>query len=342
MRHGWIRSWFARWPPMLLLTVVAGGCASPSNRSDNESARPKQRDAVDREPLSPLGRQPRIDSTLVALGRTLFRDKRLSSDDTIACSSCHDLANGGDDGQSLSRGVQGRMGQVNAPTVFNAALNFALFWDGRAKTLEEQINGPVTNPLEMNSSWDDVVIKLRGDASYVRLFRQAFEDAPTAQHVREAIAAFERTLLTPDSPFDRWLVGDSAAMTADQKEGYETFKSMGCIACHQGVNVGGNMFQRFGVLGDYFKDRGNISTADYGRFNVTHNEADRHVFRVPSLRNVERTAPYFHDGSAQTLRQAIAVMAKYQLGRSLSDRQVEVIDAFLRSLSGPAPLGSVL
>jgi cytochrome c peroxidase len=342
MRHGWIRSWFARWLPMLLLTVVAGGCASPSNRSGNESARPQQRDAVDREPLSPLRRQPRIDSTLVALGRTLFGDKRLSSDDTIACSSCHDLANGGDDGQRLSRGVQGRMGQINAPTVFNAALNFALFWDGRAKTLEEQINGPVTNPLEMNSTWDDVVIKLRGDASYVRLFRQAFEDGPTAQHVREAIAAFERTLLTPDSQFDRWLVGDSAAMTADQKEGYETFKSMGCIACHQGVNVGGNMFQRFGVLGDYFKDRGNISTADYGRFNVTHNEADRHVFRVPSLRNVERTAPYFHDGSAQTLRQAIAVMAKYQLGRSLSDHQVEVIEAFLRSLSGPVPQGSVL
>jgi cytochrome c peroxidase len=131
-------------------------------------------------------------------------------------------------------------------------------------------------------------------------------------------------------------------MTADQREGYETFKSMGCIACHQGVNVGGNMFQRFGVLGDYFKDRGNVSTADYGRFNVTHNEADRHVFRVPSLRNVERTAPYFHDGSAQTLRQAIAVMAKYQLGRSLSDRQGEVIEAFLRSLSGPVPQGSVL
>jgi cytochrome c peroxidase len=194
----------------------------------------------------------------------------------------------------------------------------------------------------MNSSWEHVIAKLRGDAGYVQRFRAVFDDTLTAQHVREAIAAFERTLLTPDAPFDRWLGGDSTAMTADQKEGYETFKSMGCIACHQGVNVGGNMFQRFGVLGDYFKDRGNISTADYGRFNVTHNEADRHVFRVPSLRNVERTAPYFHDGSAQTLRQAITVMAKYQLGRSLGDRQAEVIEAFLRSLSGRLPGESTL
>jgi cytochrome c peroxidase len=334
--------WFVRWLLVFLLTIAAGACTSPSQQSGSQSARPQHRDAVNREPLSPLGRPPRIDARLVSLGRRLFEDKRLSSDDTIACSSCHDLASGGDDGQSLSRGVQGRVGHVNAPTVFNASLNFALFWDGRAKTLEEQVDGPVTNPLEMNSAWNDVIVKLVGDASYVRLFREAFDDGPASQHVREAIAAFERTLLTPDSPFDRWLVGDSTAMSADQKEGYETFKNMGCIACHQGVNVGGNMFQRFGVLGDYFKDRGNISVADYGRFNVTHNEADRHVFRVPSLRNVEQTAPYFHDGSAQTLRQAIAVMAQYQLGRTLSDRQVEVIEAFLRSLSGQVAQGTAL
>lgn len=320
---------------LLFSAVVATGCTRASALSEKETARTQRGDALNREPLSPLPPPPKLDPRLVALGRKLFEEKRLSSDDTIACSSCHDLANGGDDGQRHSRGVQGRTGGVNAPTVYNAALNFVLFWDGRAKTLEEQVGGPVTNPLEMNAAWGDVVAKLRRDPEYAPSFAEVFADGVTPDNVRSAVAAFERTLLTRDSPFDRWLQGDQSALVPDQREGYETFKSVGCIACHQGANVGGNMYQRFGVLGDYFKDRGNVTEADYGRFNVTHNEADRFVFRVPSLRNVEYTAPYFHDGSAQTLPQAIQVMATYQLGRSLSDRQVTVIEAFLKSLSGP-------
>jgi cytochrome c peroxidase len=323
-----------RYPAMLLCAVLAAACASRSAPSEKESAPAQHREALDREPLSPVPAVADLDPRLVALGRTLFDEKQLSSDGTIACSSCHDLAHGGDDGRKRSRGVNGGIGAVNAPTVYNAALNFVLFWDGRAKTLEEQINGPVTHPLEMNSAWEDVVAKLRGNPEYARRFAEIFVDGVTPDNVRTAIASFERTLLTPNSPFDRWLHGDAAALSAEEQEGYATFKSVGCIACHQGANVGGNMFQRFGVLGDYFKDRGNVSEADYGRFNVTHNEADRFVFRVPSLRNVEHTAPYFHDGSAPTLQRAIQVMATYQLGRSLSDRQVEVIEAFLKSLSG--------
>jgi cytochrome c peroxidase len=232
-------------------------------------------------------------------------------------------------------GVSGKLGKVNAPTVYNAALNFVQFWDGRAATLEEQVNGPLTNPLEMGSTWDQALEKLRRDPYYSAAFASSYPDGLTAANVRGAIADFERTLVTRGSAFDRWLQGDDAALSSEARAGYETFKAVGCIACHQGQNVGGNMFQRFGVLGDYFKDRGAVTEADYGRYNVTHDENDRYVFRVPSLRNVEFTAPYFHDASAETLPAAVQVMARYQLGRKLSPEQVAAIIAFLKSLSGP-------
>ncbi len=300
-----------------------------------------QKESLSREPLQPLPAVPLLDARLVALGRRLFFDARMSSNDTVSCASCHDLENGGDDGRRHSIGADGRPGSVNSPTVLNAALNFALAWDGRARTLEEQIDGPVTHP-EMNTTWPAVVSKIGREPKYAATFHELFADGVTAENVRTAIAAFERTLLTNGSPFDRWLEGDAKALSEGQRAGYELFKSVGCIACHQGRNVGGNMFQRFGILGDYFRDRGNVTQADYGRFNVTGNEVDRFVFRVPSLRNVERTAPYFHDGSAETLTDAVEVMAKYQLGRQLSPAQVTSIVAFLGSLTGPLPEGALL
>jgi cytochrome c peroxidase len=272
---------------------------------------------------------------LVALGRRLFLDTKLSLDNTVSCASCHDLGHGGVDGRAHSVGVKGSIGGVNAPTVFNSGLNFVQFWDGRATTLEEQVGGPVTNPAEMNATWDAVVAKLKRDPEYPRAFAPLFADGVSADNVRTAIAAFERTLLSRNSAFDRWLGGDQTALNAEESAGYELFKSVGCVACHQGANVGGNMFQRFGVFGDYFTDRGKVTSADYGRFNVTKNEADRYVFRVPSLRMVAHTAPYFHDGSVPTLPQAVQVMAKYQLGRKLGDDQVGQIVAFLKSLSPP-------
>jgi cytochrome c peroxidase len=223
--------------------------------------------------------------------------------------------------------------------VYNASLNFVQFWDGRAASLEDQMGGPLTNPIEMAMSWPQVLAVLKRNPTYAADFAAAFPDGITEQNVRVAIADFERTLLTTGSRFDRFLSGDQGALDGQARAGYETFKSVGCVACHQGSNVGGNMFQRFGVLGDYFKDRGNVTEADYGRYNVTKNESDRFVFRVPSLRNVEHTAPYFHDGSAATLDDAIQVMARYQLGRKLGGEQVASIIAFLKSLSGPE-LGS--
>jgi cytochrome c peroxidase len=318
-------------------TYALAGCSEESAhkaRVEQELRRATARPAT-REPLLPLPAPPKLDARFVALGRRLFHEPKLSGDGSLSCASCHDLANGGDDGRPLPRGVGGKTGLVNTATVYNAALNFVQFWDGRASTLEEQINGPLNNPLEMASSWPAVLGKLKADQGYVGEFAAIFPDGITEANVRRAIADFERTLITRGSPFDRFLEGDAGALDPLAKNGYETFKAVGCIACHQGSNVGGNMFQRFGVLGDYFKDRGNVVEADYGRYNVTKNEADRFVFRVPSLRNVEHTAPYFHDGSAATLEQAVQVMAKYQLGRKLADDQVKGILAFLRSLSGP-------
>jgi cytochrome c peroxidase len=313
-----------------------GGCSENHEQKDKvveqqrRTARP-----VSREPLLPLPEVPKLDARKVALGRRLFHERRLSGDDSVSCASCHDLAKGGDDGRPLPRGAGGKTGLVNAPTVYHAALNSVQFWDGRSATLEDQINGPLNNPLEMASSWDSALVKLKADPSYVQAFAAIYADGITADNVRRAIADFERTLITRGSAFDRFLEGDQKALDARARAGYETFKSVGCIACHQGSNVGGNMFQRFGVLGDYFKDRGKVVEADYGRYNVTKNEADRFVFRVPSLRNVEHTAPYFHDGSAETLEQAVQVMAKYQLGRKLGTEQVAEILAFLKALSGP-------
>jgi cytochrome c peroxidase len=290
-----------------------------------------------REPIEPLPKALGVNPDRVRLGRRLFNDKRLSGDNSVACATCHDLKRGGADGRARSLGVSGKVGAINTPTVLNASLNFALFWDGRAATLEEQVGGPIENPLEMGSNFPSVLKKLEQDAEYVRAFKHLFGDGLTETNVRSVIAEYERTLLTPGAPFDRFLEGDKAAISEQAKAGYLLFKGVGCVACHQGRNVGGNMFQRFGVFGNYFKDRGDITEADYGRFNVTRNEADRFVFRVPSLRNVGRTAPYLHDGSKQSLPEVVQVMAKYQLGRSLDDEQAAQIVAFLGSLSGPDP-----
>jgi cytochrome c peroxidase len=321
---------------VVLGVPLFAACDPPKREKPAAASPPRVTSGLDREPLEPLPETPAFERGAAQLGAKLFDDKRLSADGTIACSSCHDLANGGDDGRVRSVGIAGRTGVINAPSVFNSSLNFVQFWDGRAKTLEEQIEGPITHPAEMGTSWNDVVAKLKRDPDYVRSFAQ-YSDGITAANVRSSIASFERTLLTHDAPFDRWLGGDKNALSSEQKSGYALFKSVGCVACHQGRNVGGNMFQRFGVLGDYFKDRGNVTDADQGRYNVTKDESDRFVFRVPSLRNVEHTAPYFHDGSAQTLTQAVQTMVKYQLGRRLSDTQVSSIVEFLKSLSGKAP-----
>jgi len=290
------------------------------------------------EPISPLPlAPPALAPGKVALGARLFDDKRLSKGHRVACSSCHDFANGGDDGLPRSIGVGGTMG-TNSPTVFNSGLNFVQFWDGRSVTLQEQVSVALLSPVAMAGNWDEVLASLKADPHYQKAFAAEYPKGIQKETVEDAIATFEQTLITPNAPFDRYLRGDAGALSKREREGYGKFKSYGCVACHQGVNVGGNMFQTMGVMGDFFKDRGQAEArADLGRYNTTKNESDRHVFRVPSLRNVALTAPYFHDGSAKTLKEAVRTMAKYQLGREMSDADLELIVEFLGTLSGDIP-----
>ena len=291
-------------------------------------------DARAGEPIRPIPEAIEVDPEKVALGRLLFHDPGLSGDSSVSCASCHDLRHGGDDGRKVPVGVEGKAGLINTPTVFNAGLNFRQFWDGRARTLEAQIDGPVQSPIEMGSLWPEVVSKLYQDERYPGLFRALYPDGITRTNVKDAIAEFVRSLTTPNSRFDQWLRGDGDALDEQEKRGYALFKSYGCVSCHQGANVGGNMFQVFGVLNEYFKKRGNITEADLGRYNVTGNIADRHMFKVPSLRMAALTAPYLHDGSAATLRDAVDAMFEFQLGREAPGEDKEAIVAFIETLAG--------
>ena len=286
------------------------------------------------EPIKPIPEDIGANAEKAALGRALFHDPRLSRDDTVSCASCHDLTNGGADGRKVSIGIEGQPGLINSPTVFNAGLNFKQFWDGRARTLEQQIDDPVQSPREMGSLWPDVVAKLYQDENYPKLFKALYPDGISRNSIRNALAEFMRSLTTPNSRFDRWLKGDKAALSALESHGYALFKYYGCVSCHQGANVGGNMFQVFGVLNEYFKKRGNITEADLGRYNVTGHPADRHSFKVPSLRMAAHTAPYLHDGSAATLRDAVDAMFEFQLGREAPYEDKEAIVAFIKTLAG--------
>lgn len=286
------------------------------------------------EPLKPLPDVVVLDAPKVELGRRLFNETRLSANHTLSCASCHHLNTGGADDKPLSVGFDGHPVEVNTPTVLNASLNFKQFWDGRADTLEAQIDIVIQSPVEMGNSWSTVIDTLSSDPDYQAAFHSTYPDGVTPSNVQNALATYERTLLTPNSRFDLYLKGDTEILTLDEKYGYQRFKQYGCIACHQGVNIGGNMFQKFGVMSDYFKARGNPTAADLGRFRVTGNEEDRNVFKVPSLRNVALTAPYFHDRSAKTLEEAVDVMFTYQLGRTPSALDKSLIVQFLKTLTG--------
>lgn len=293
-----------------------------------------QRNGFDSD-IVPLQAPVGLDKNKVALGKQLFHERRLSKDDAISCAHCHGLDTGGVDNLRHSFGVNGGEGGVNTPTVYNTGLNLSQFWDGRSPTLEDQVNGPTHNPVEMASNWKEIIGKLKADPSYVDIFNRLYgQKGLTADNIRHAIAEYERSLVTVDSPFDRYLQGDLTAISSDARKGYTLFQDYGCTSCHQGANVGGNMYQVMGVFGDYFKNRRNPTDADLGRYNVTGRESDRGKFKVPSLRLVTLTAPYFHDGSVKDLSEAIRVMAKYQLGRTIPDDEIKLIVAFLHSLVG--------
>ncbi len=259
---------------------------------------------------------------------------RLSGNQTVSCAHCHDLvAKAGTDGLPKSRRIDDGFDDINTLTVFNSAYNRMLMWNGRWRTLEEQAEGVMNNPRHMGGPWEVVLPRIEADADFAARFKASYGQV-TREAVKEALATFERTLVTPNAPFDRHLRGDANALDEDQKSGWNLFQSYGCIACHQGQNLGGNLFAKLGVFKDYFAGRKDLTEADLGRYAVTKQDSDKHVFRVPSLRNVARTGPWFHDGSQATLDDAVRTMAKHQLGRKLPDEDVRLIVHFLEGLTG--------
>lgn len=293
------------------------------------------------EPISPVKSNAELDLARVALGKDLFHDPRLSSDNSISCASCHNLSSGGADKSAISFGVNNAAGSANTPTVYNSGLNFVQFWNGRAQDLDEQVDGPVHNPVEMNSSWPEIIKRLNQDKNLKAKFDKSYSDGISIENIHNAIIQFEQSLITLNAPFDRWLKGDSNALSDEQIQGYRLFKSYGCISCHQGTNVGGNMYAYFGAVKDisvYFQDRGTpVIETDLGRYTETNDPLDRYLFKVPSLRLASRTAPYFHDGSVAELADAIKIMGRFQLGREIPDEHISAIQAFIISLAGEHP-----
>ncbi|HSH91262.1 MAG TPA: cytochrome c peroxidase, partial [Ramlibacter sp.] len=289
------------------------------------------------EPIKPLPATVTVDRPKAELGKALFFDRRFSKDNSVSCASCHAFDKGGAYAAVRPTGAGRKEHALNSPSVFNVAFNFRQLWSGGQDSVEGVVDAVVKSPSVFASSWPEVLGKLSADAALQARFKQTYPAGMTRESVSHAIGEYTRSLITPNARFDQYLRGNTNAINAEERAGYDLFKKYGCVACHQGVNVGGNMFQKFGVMGDYFTARGNVKPADYGRFNVTKREADRYVFKVPSLRNVALTAPYFHDGSAATLPEAVQVMFVYQLGRPASAQDVELIVKFLGTLSGEAP-----
>lgn len=294
------------------------------------------------EPADNIGTPEKIE-----LGKQLFFDPRLSRPGTISCNSCHNVMAGGDDSRAVSLGFKSQVGDRSAPTVWNAAFKSAQFWDGRASSLEEQAKGPIINPVEMGMENHNVAIeRIRKIPGYQEAFKKVFggKNPVTIENAVKAIAAYERTLITPNSRFDRYIKGDKKALNAKEIAGFELFKTTGCIACHSGVNfsgpplpVGTGFFQKFPTIPDAEIEKKYGFNADPGKAKVTKSEGDRGMFIVQSLRNVALTAPYFHNGKVKTLDEAVRIMAKVQLNKTLSNDDVDKIVAFLNTLTGEFP-----
>ena len=288
------------------------------------------------EPVRPIDLSLPYDEAKAKLGFKLYHDARLSVDNTVSCASCHGLNTAGVDNKQYSVGVEGKLGGVNAPTVYNAVYNFVQFWDGRAVTLADQAAGPPVNPVEMASpNFEAIVAKLNADKAFVREFKAVYPEGLSQATITDAIEQFERTLLTPNSRFDKYLRGDNEAITAEELKGYELFKKYNCATCHVGKNLGGESYELMGLRNHYFEARGlELTEEDNGRFKQTGVERDRHRFKVPGLRNVALTWPYYHDGTRTSLKEAVCDMGTYQVGVALSDEEEDLIVAFLNTLTG--------
>ncbi|TCD47125.1 cytochrome-c peroxidase [Chlorobium sp. N1] len=305
---------------------LAVAACSPAEKSP-------QPQALRNEPVTPVPPAQAGDPKLVELGKKLYFDPRLSKSGFISCNSCHNLSMGGSDNLKSSIGHNWTKGPINSPTVLNSSMNLAQFWDGRARDLQEQAGGPIANPGEMAFTHKLAVELLSSIPDYVEEFRVVFGSSEIdIDRITKAIAAFEETLVTPGSRFDLWLKGDERALSPEELEGYEIFKSSGCTACHNGPLLGGNSYQKMGIVEPY-----SAKSPVEGRSAVTGKDADRFSFKVPTLRNVELTYPYFHDGEAETLSEAVEVMGRIQLGKTYSESDNRKIVAFLKTLTGKQP-----
>lgn len=279
------------------------------------------------EPIKPIPLDIQYNLQKAKLGKKLFFDTKLSKDNTISCATCHKIEMGGDDNLPFSFGIQGQKGNINAPTVLNSIFNFRQFWNGRAKTLQEQAIEPIENPIEMGHNFQELLLLLKKDKNYLKTFHEVYEDGITKENIADALAEFEKTLITPNAPFDKYLRGDKNAITPQQKKGYETFKAKGCIICHNGINIGGNLYAKVGIVNEK-------NFADKGLYLITKNPQDTYMFKVPSLRNITLTSPYLHNGSLNSLYDTVKLIAFMQLGIELSDQDTKNIIAFLHSLEG--------
>jgi len=280
--------------------------------------------------IQPLPTISYIDTDWLMLGEALFNSTLLSADNTVSCASCHQVNSGGDDGFPLSMGVYNQIGTRNSPTVLNASLNFRQFWDGRSHSIIDQVKLPIHNPVEMGSNFSEVILKLKNTDVFNRMFNKLDKDGVTERNIIKALVTYEESLITHGAAIDRYLLGQKDALTAQQKRGLNKFKELGCVTCHQGQNIGGNLYQKLGRL-DKAPEH---LLQDKGRYNVTALERDMHVFKVPSLRNIALTAPYFHDGSIATLPEAVKLMGQMQLGVVLADQDIDDIVALLNAFTG--------
>jgi cytochrome c peroxidase len=308
LAHRW------RWITIICVVILAGLLLS-SEMPQPLAQSPETNSVISEEPITPIPSLPPIDPLKVRLGERLFGDPRLSRDNSRSCSSCHDLGSNGASKVSHDNGLDGSTLPLNTPTVFNAALSFRFGWEGKMRTLESDVTASLQNPQIMGADLAEVAEKLDADSGLRREFVAAYGRGPDAQNIVDAIVSFQRTLTTPSSRFDRWLAGDAGALSAEEQDGYRLFKSLGCVSCHQGVNIGGNLFQRHGIFHPLASPKPEL-------------------LRVPSLRNVATTAPFFHDGSSATLDDAVRKMGMAQLNSTLTNQQVSAIVAYLQTLTG--------
>jgi len=309
-----------------LITLIGLLYVNFARAENNDNERP--------EPIFPIPQVVEFNKARATLGEALFFDTRLSKNNSISCASCHHLDAGGDDNVAFGISMSAEHNIINTPSIFNTRYNFRQNWNGSTRTLQGQVDTAMNSQHAFDNTWDAVISALSSDPVLSSEFKDAYGDGITRQNIIDAIVEFEKTLVTPNSRFDRYLRNESDSLNEEEIEGYQKFKELGCISCHQGINIGGNLFQKFGVFYNYIAERGNITQPDYGRMNNTERQMDKFVFKVPSLRNIALTAPYLHDGSAETLEEAIDIMGRTQLGRTLTVDEILMIKAFLNTLTG--------